>query len=120
MPRPQFLYGSLDMLHATLLPHRLGGEVAVGPRPIPISINGLGIKRDNDTKILRNPLEDIPMREENSERFNTLSNLSTHLAIQRSSPIEIPSQGPTWNSHWAGITSALVPLTLIPAYRQAL
>ena len=32
----------------------------------------------------------------------------------------IPSQGPTWNSHWAGITSAFVPLTLIPAYRQAL
>ena len=58
--RPQFLDGSLDMLHATLLPHRLGGEVAVGPRPVPISINGLGIKRDNDTKILRDPLEDIP------------------------------------------------------------
>ena len=57
---PQFLDGFLDMLHATLLPHRLGGEVAVGPRPIPISINGLGIKRDNDTKILRDPLEDIP------------------------------------------------------------
>ena len=44
----------------TRLPHRLGGEVAVGPRPIPVSINGLGIKRDNDTKVLRDPLEDIP------------------------------------------------------------
>ena len=56
----QLLDGCLDMLHATLLPHRLGGEVAVGPRPVPISVNGLGIKCDNDTKILRNPLEDIP------------------------------------------------------------
>ena len=58
--RPQLLDGSLDMLHAALFPHRLGGEVAVGPRPVPISINGLGIKSDNDTKILRDPLEDIP------------------------------------------------------------
>jgi len=27
--------------------------------------------------------------------------------------MEIPSQGPTWNSHWDGITSALIPLMLI-------
>ena len=41
-------------------------------------------------------------------------------AIQRSSPISMPSQGPTWNSHWAGITSAFVPLMFTPAYRQVL
>ena len=60
MPLSELLDGSFDVSHAALFPHRLGGEVAVGPRPIPISINGLGIKRDNDTKILRDPLEDIP------------------------------------------------------------
>ena len=60
MPRPELLDGLLDVLHAPRLPHGLGGEVAVGPRPVPISINGLGIKRDNDTKILRDPLEDVP------------------------------------------------------------
>jgi hypothetical protein len=38
-----------------------------------------------------------------------------NLAIQRWSPISIPSQGPTWNSHWAGMTSALIPEILIPA-----
>ncbi|KAK5634399.1 hypothetical protein RRF57_010112 [Xylaria bambusicola] len=41
-------------------------------------------------------------------------------AIHKWSPISIPSQGPTWNSHWAGITSALVPEILMPAYKQAL
>merc|ERR1712061_775453 len=38
-----------------------------------------------------------------------------YLASQRSSPMSIPTVGPTWNSHWAGMTSALVPLILIPA-----
>ena len=35
-----------------------------------------------------------------------------YLLTQRSSPMSIPSVGPTWYSHWAGITSALVPETL--------
>ena len=60
VPLPELLDGSLDVLHPTLLPHRLGGEVAVGPRSVPVSSNGLGVKRDNDTKILRYTLEDIP------------------------------------------------------------
>lgn len=29
--------------------------------------------------------------------------------------LSMPVQGPTWYSHWAGITSALVPEMLIPA-----
>ena len=60
MPLSELLDGSLDMLHAALLPHRLGGEVAVGPRSVPVSSNGLGVKRDHDTKVLRDTLEDIP------------------------------------------------------------
>merc|ERR1719400_2635345 len=35
-------------------------------------------------------------------------------AIHKSSPIVMPSHGPTWNSHWAGMTSALVPEMLTP------
>ena len=34
---------------------------------------------------------------------------TTHLETHRWSPISTPSQGPTWYSHWAGITSALLP-----------
>ena len=32
----------------------------------------------------------------------------------------MPSQGPTWYSHCAGMTSALMPAMLMPAYKQAL
>ena len=62
VPLSELLDGSLDVLHSTLLPHRLSGEVAVSPRSVPVSSNGLGVKRDHDTKILRYTLEDIPVR----------------------------------------------------------
>jgi hypothetical protein len=32
----------------------------------------------------------------------------------------MPTQGPTWNSHWPGITSALTPAIFMPAYKHAL
>ena len=60
MPLPKLLDGCFDVHHTALLPHRLGGVVAVGPGSIPVSINGLGVKGDHDTKILGDPLEDIP------------------------------------------------------------
>ena len=43
------------------------------------------------------------------EAFSALKlwSFEADLAIQRSSPISTPSQGPTWNSHWAGITCQL-------------
>lgn len=37
----------------------------------------------------------------------------------RWSPMSIPAHGPTWNSHCDGMTSALIPEMLIPAYKQA-
>ena len=43
-----------------------------------------------------------------------------YLYTQSWSPAAIPSHGPTWYSHCAGITSAFVPLILIPAYKHAL
>nr|GMC57318.1 hypothetical protein Iba_chr02aCG4730 [Ipomoea batatas] len=36
-------------------------------------------------------------------------------ATQSSSAAEMPTEGPTWNSHCPGITSPLMPLMLIPA-----
>lgn len=41
-------------------------------------------------------------------------------ATQRSSAAVTPVEGPTWNSHCEGITSALVPAIGTPAYRQHL
>lgn len=40
--------------------------------------------------------------------------------MERWSPMARPWQTPTWNSHWAGHTSAFVPATASPAQRQAL
>ena len=61
VPLSELLYGCFDVHHTALLPHRLGGVVAVGPGPIPVSINGLGVKRDHDTndmKVLSDTLGD--------------------------------------------------------------
>ena len=69
MPLSELLYGCFDVHHAALLPHRLGGVVAVGASSIPISINGLGVKRDHDTKILGDPLKDIPVEKEEIKAF---------------------------------------------------
>jgi hypothetical protein len=41
-------------------------------------------------------------------------------AHQRWSPSSIPPRGPTWNSRWAGMMSALVLEILILAYRRAM
>ena len=69
VPLPELLDGSLDERHASLFPHGFRGEVAVGPRSIPVSINGLGVKRYYDTKIFSDPLEDIPERKRRHEGF---------------------------------------------------
>ena len=33
--------------------------------------------------------------------------------------LSMPGTGPIWYSHWEGMTSALIPEMLIPAYKQA-
>ena len=60
MPFSELLDSSFDVSHAALFPHRLGGEVAVGSSSIPVSIDGLGVKGDHDTKVFGDPLKDIP------------------------------------------------------------
>jgi len=37
-----------------------------------------------------------------------------YLAIYKWSPSSMPTHGPIWNSHYPGMTSALVPEILIP------
>mmetsp|Transcript_7557 Transcript_7557/g.21673 ORF Transcript_7557/g.21673 Transcript_7557/m.21673 type:complete len:238 (+) Transcript_7557:55-768(+) len=43
----------------------------------------------------------------------------SHLEIMTESPSSRGPTGPTWYSHWPGMTSALIPLTWIPALMQA-
>ena len=39
-------------LHATRVAHRLGAEVGVGTRAVPVALDGLGCKGDGDAVLL--------------------------------------------------------------------
>lgn len=54
----QGLHGLLDGLHATLLAHSLGGNVAVKTGTVPLTGNGLGVEGDAGTELLGNTVED--------------------------------------------------------------
>ena len=107
MPLSELLDGSLDVLHATLLPHRLRGEVAVSPRSVPVSSNGLGGKRDHDTKILRYTLEDIPENQTKVHFYTHLKQLRipghpeviAHRDSLARSDLELPLGGHHLDTH---------------------
>ena len=48
----ELLEGVLDVLHAALDAHLLGGEVGVQALAVPIAADGLGVPRDLDAKVL--------------------------------------------------------------------
>ena len=100
-------FGHLD---APLDPHGLCGEVGVSSSSVPVTSHRLGVERHHDTKVLRHPLRNAFAFL--LSHFLRRQTWRRYLLTQRSSPISIPSVGPTWYSHWAGITSALVPETL--------
>lgn len=52
--------------------------------------------------------------------YSSASLCSKYRATQRSSAAVTPKDGPTWNSHWDGMTSAFVPEIGTPANRQHL
>jgi hypothetical protein len=52
------LHGLLNGLHATLLAHRLGGNVAVKTGTVPLTGNGLGVEGDAGTELLGDTVED--------------------------------------------------------------
>merc|ERR1719150_901937 len=53
------VYGLLDHLHPTRLPHALSGEVAVGPGSVPVSLHGLRVEADHYPKVLSDPAEEV-------------------------------------------------------------
>jgi hypothetical protein len=54
----ELLDGSLDVLHATLLAHLLGGEVAVQTGTVPVTGDGLGVDGDLGAKVLGDAVEE--------------------------------------------------------------
>lgn len=55
--RLQLLDGSLDVLHAALLTHLVGGEVGVQASTVPVTGHGLGVHRDAGAKDLGDTVE---------------------------------------------------------------
>ena len=54
----EVLDGSLDVSHTTLDTHLLGGEVGVHTGTVPVTLHGLGVDGDLDTKVLSNTGEE--------------------------------------------------------------
>lgn len=52
------LHGLLDVLHATLLTHSLGGDVAVKTGTVPVTRNGLGVEGDDGTELFGDTVEE--------------------------------------------------------------
>ena len=55
MPRmilAQPVDGRLDHGHAARLPHRLSGEIAVGPGAVPVAHHGLRVHGDDNAELL--------------------------------------------------------------------
>ena len=80
---------------------------------IPVSLHGLGVEGDNNSKLLGNSLKEISGNPEVITHGNSFT--GSNLGFHDSHLLQDTSMTYTWNSHWAGITSALVPLTLMPA-----
>ena len=116
----ELLHGGLDVLDATLSAHLLGGDVGVQTGAVPVAGDGLGSEGDLDTELFRDAVEDVTRHPELVAHCRR-SVLRRHQVDKGTGDVlSMPSQGPTWYSHWEGMTSALIPETLMPAYRQAL
>ena len=55
----ELLDSSLDVLHATLDTHLLGGEVAVETSAVPVTGNGLRVDGDLGTEVLSDTAEQV-------------------------------------------------------------
>jgi hypothetical protein len=53
----ELLDSSLDVLHASLDAHLLGGEVAVKASSVPVTWNWLGVERDLGTELFGNTVQ---------------------------------------------------------------
>ena len=79
----ELLDGILDVLHATLLAHVLGGEVGVEASAVPVTGDGLGVEGDLGAELLRHAVE-----EETSE-----PEVVTHLNAVARADLELPLGG---------------------------
>ena len=88
------------MIGVVALAHRLGGEVGVRAGAVPVALHRLGVERG--------------ARRRSPRRCGTAASGRPTAGRATSSGLS----GPIWNSHWPGMTSALMPEMPRPASRQ--
>ena len=89
---------------------------------VPVTWDGLRGEGDLDTEFFSDTVEEETRHPQLVTHYNKVSIHTTHVGRcdNKENVHSMPVQGPTWYSHWAGMTSALIPEMLMSAYRQAL
>lgn len=77
----QLLDGRLNVLHATLIAHLLGGEVAVQTGTVPVTGHGLGRHRDTGAKDLSSAVEEETRDPELVTHGNALARTDLELPL---------------------------------------
>lgn len=79
--RLELLDGVLDVLHATLDTHLLGGEVAVEAGTVPVALDGLGVPGDAGTEVLGDASEEEAGSPEVVTHLDTLARADLELPL---------------------------------------
>lgn len=79
----KLLDGILDVLHSTGLTHALGGNVSVAASTVPVSLEGLGVERNLDTKLLSDSVEEVSGHPELIGHGDTLARANLVLPLRR-------------------------------------
>merc|ERR550539_144707 len=78
-----FVDGLLDGLHAAGLAHGVGGEVGVGPGPVPVARHRLRVKRHNHAKVLRHSVKEVARHPQIIPHVDPLSGSNLELPLSR-------------------------------------
>jgi hypothetical protein len=82
------------------------------PAPFQSPLSGLGCSETLTPHLSR---AGQPAHKNTSDAYISATRSRRKRAIHIWSPESMPLHGPTWYSHWAGMTSALMPEMLTPA-----
>jgi hypothetical protein len=77
----ELLDGGLNVLHATLLAHLLGGEVGVQTSTVPVTGHGLGLDRDLGAELLGDTIQQEAGQPEVVTHLNTLAGADLELPL---------------------------------------
>ena len=121
---------SVNSLKSVFSPHLPGANVRVAAGPVPVALHRFGVQRCDNSEIFTHPVQQVTGNPQMVRHVDALAGAHLELPLQakrRRSELNVPSSYGTFTdrsrdfkSTWDGITSALLPQILTPAYRHAL